>query len=141
MNPLVSVLLGIFFLKEQLSGAQQIAFLLATTGVMHIDVFIWNVSMVGIRTGRDICSLWTDKEAIKLDALRGMTIETLFIVPFALTLLHMVVHGWTSVNFYMIDVKTDILLILTGAATALPLVMYAKGVQRIPLYMAGFFNI
>ena len=32
------------------------------------------------------------------------------------------------------------MLILTGVATALPLVMYAKGVQRIPLYMAGFLQ-
>jgi len=38
------------------------------------------------------------------------------------------------------DIRTDVLLILTGVATALPLVMYAKGVQRIPLYVAGFLQ-
>ena len=79
------------------------------------------------------------KKQIKLDALRGLTIETLFIVPFAL-----LYYIWLFMDgqavFLQIDVKTDILLILTGAATALPLVMYAKGVQRIPLYMAGFLQ-
>ena len=69
----------------------------------------------------------------------GLTIETFFITPFAV-----VYYIWLfmdeSAVFLHSDIKTDILLILTGAATALPLVMYAKGVQRMPLYMAGFLQ-
>ena len=38
INPLVSVLLGIFFLKEKLSGAQKTAFLLATIGVVILTI-------------------------------------------------------------------------------------------------------
>ena len=50
-------------------------------------------------------------------------------------------YSWMdNAVFLHSDVKTDILLILTGVATALPLVMYAKAVQRIPLYMAGFLQ-
>ncbi len=51
---------------------------------------------------------------------------------------------WLFVNnqavFLHSDVKTDILLIFTGVATALPLVLFAKGAQRIPLYMVGFLQ-
>ena len=38
INPLVSVLLGVFFLKEKLSKAQTTAFLLATVGVVILTV-------------------------------------------------------------------------------------------------------
>lgn len=80
------------------------------------------------------------KKRIQLDALRGLTIETFFIMPFAV-IYYMWLFMGDSVVFLQADIKTDILLVLTGVATALPLVMYAKGVQRIPLYMAGFCSI
>ncbi|WP_342510649.1 EamA family transporter RarD [Sporosarcina sp. FSL K6-1522] len=139
MNPLISVLLGVIFLKEKLSGAQKIAFLLAATGVtiltLSYGVFPWLAFVLAATFA--VYGLL--KKQIKLDALRGMTIETLFITPFAL-----MYYIWLFVDgravFFHADVKTDILLILTGVATALPLVMYAKGVQRIPLYMAGFLQ-
>jgi chloramphenicol-sensitive protein RarD len=38
------------------------------------------------------------------------------------------------------DLQTDLLLVLTGLATAVPLVLFAKGAQRIPLYMIGFLQ-
>ena len=51
-------------------------------------------------------------------------------------------YSWMdNAVFLHFDIKTDILLILTGAATALPLVMYAKGVQRIPLVYGRLSSI
>ena len=139
MNPLISVLLGVFFLKEKLSGAQKVAFLLAATGVsiltLSYGVFPWLAFVLAAT----FAVYGLIKKQIKLDALRGITIETLFITPFAL-----LYYIWLFVDgravFFQVDVRTDVLLILTGVATALPLVMYAKGVQRIPLYMAGFLQ-
>ena len=60
-------------------------------------------------------------------------------------LLHLLLgyYIWLFVEkqqFFHSDVKTDILLIFTGVATALPLVIFAKGAQRIPLYMIGFLQ-
>jgi len=139
MNPLVSVLLGIFFLKERLSGAQQIAYLLATTGVGILSFAYGTFPWLAFALAVTFAVYGLIKKQIKLDALRGLTIETLFIVPFAL-LYYIWLFMDGQAQLLQIDVKTDILLILTGAATALPLVMYAKGVQRIPLYMAGFLQ-
>ena len=139
MNPLISVLLGVFFLKEKLSGAQKVAFLLAATGVsiltLSYGVFPWLAFVLAAT----FAVYGLIKKQIKLDALRGITIETLFITPFAL-----LYYIWLFVDgravLFQVDVRTDVLLVLTGVATALPLVMYAKGVQRIPLYTAGFLQ-
>ncbi|MEK5069308.1 EamA family transporter RarD [Sporosarcina sp. FSL K6-1508] len=139
INPLISVLLGIFFLKEKLSRAQQVAFLLAATGVIILTVSYGKFPWLAFTLAVTFAVYGLIKKQIKLDALRGLTIETLFIAPFAV-----IYYIWlfTKGNavFLSSDIKTDILLILTGAATALPLIMYAKGVQRIPLYMAGFLQ-
>ena len=74
-----------------------------------------------------------------MDALRGLTIETFFITPIAFGY-----YIWLFVSdrvvFLHSDIKTDVLLIFTGVATALPLVLFAKGAQRMPLYMVGFLQ-
>ena len=139
INPLISVLLGIFFLKEKLSRAQQIAFLLALIGVLILTFSYGRFPWLSFTLAITFAVYGLLKKQIKLDALRGMTIETLFILPFALGY-----FVWLFMNdqavFLHVGIKTDILLILTGAATAIPLVFFAKGVQRLPLYLAGFLQ-
>ena len=63
INPLISVLLGIFFLKEKLSRAQQVAFLLAATGVTILTVSYGKFSLVVIYTGHNVCCLRSYQEA------------------------------------------------------------------------------
>jgi chloramphenicol-sensitive protein RarD len=139
MNPLVSVLLGIIVLKERLSGAQKIAFVLAVIGVVILTVYYGTFPWIAFSLAVTFAVYGLIKKRVKLDALRGLTIETFFIVPFAV-----LYYIWLFMDgqavFLQIDVKTDLLLIFTGLVTALPLVMYAKAVQRIPLYMAGFLQ-
>lgn len=139
MNPLISVLLGIFFLKEKLSRAQQAAFLLATVGVVILTVSYGQFPWLAFSLAISFAVYGLIKKRIPLDALRGLTIETFFITPFAI-IYYMWLFMDDSAVFLQVNIKTDVLLIITGVATALPLVMYAKGVQRIPLYMAGFLQ-
>ncbi|WP_060209218.1 EamA family transporter RarD [Sporosarcina koreensis] len=138
-NPLVSVLLGIIFLKEKLSSSQKVAFLLAFTGVIILTVSYGRIPWIALCLAITFAIYGFIKKNIKLDALRGLAIETLFITPFAIGYYIFLFMKGQAV-FWHGDSKTDILLILTGIATALPLVMYAKGVQMIPLYVAGFIQ-
>lgn len=139
INPLVSVLLGIFFLKEKLSGAQKMAFLLATFGVIILTLSYGKFPWLSFALAISFAVYGLLKKQIKLDALRGLTIETFFITPIALGY-----YVWLFVGdrafFLQADFKTDVLLIFTGVATALPLVLFAKAAQRMPLYMVGFLQ-
>ncbi len=139
INPLVSVLLGIFFLKEKLSSAQKIAFLLAAIGVIILTLSYGTFPWIALTLAITFSFYGFIKKNIKLDALRGLAIETFFITPIAIGYYIYLLMKEQAV-FLHGDIKTDILLIFTGIATALPLVMYSKGVQTIPLYMAGFIQ-
>lgn len=139
INPLVSVLLGILFLKESLSRNQKVAFVLAAVGVtiltFHYGVFPWISFVLAIT----FALYGLIKKQIKLDATRGLAIETAFTVPIAL-----IAYGWIFSTGDAVILDTDpltvVLLILTGIATALPLVFFAKGVPSIPLYVTGFLQ-
>lgn len=139
INPLVSVLLGVFFLKEKLSPAQKSAFLLAVVGVVILAISYGTIPWIAIGLALSFSFYGFIKKSIRLDALRGLAIETFFIVPFAAGY-YIWLFARQDAVFLHADLKTDLLLILTGIATALPLVMYAKGVQMIPLYVAGFIQ-
>ena len=139
INPLVSVLLGIFFLKEKLSGAQKTAFLLATIGVIILSLSYGKFPWLSFALAISFAVYGLVKKQIQLDALRGLTIETFFITPIALGYYVWLFVGDRAI-FLQSDLKTDVLLIFTGVATALPLVLFAKGAQRMPLYMVGFLQ-
>lgn len=139
INPLVSVLLGIFFLKEKLSRAQQVAFGLAAIGVIILTVSYGSIPWLSLALAFTFAIYGLVKKQIQLDAIRGLAIETLFILPFALF-----AYGWlfwsSPTAFLQVDPKTDILLIMTGVVTGLPLILFAKGAQTMPLYMVGFLQ-
>ena len=139
INPLISVLLGIFFLKERLTPAQKLAFVIASIGVIILTISYGRFPWLAFALAISFAIYGLIKKTIPLDALRGLTIETLFIVPFAfLYYIYLFVND-RAVLFH--DTwQTDVLLVLTGAATAVPLVLFAKGAQQIPLYMIGFLQ-
>lgn len=83
--------------------------------------------------------LWRAKKKITLDATRGLAIETLLILPFALGY-YAYLFTTQQASFLHIDVKTDMLMIVSGIVTAVPLVLFAKGAQNIPLYLLGFIQ-
>ena len=139
INPLISVLLGIFFLKERLTTAQKLAFVMALIGVIILTISYGRFPWLAFALAISFAIYGLMKKTIPLDAVRGLTIETLFIVPFAL-IYYIYLFVTNQAIMFHDDLQTDVLLVLTGAATAIPLVLFAKGAQRIPLYMIGFLQ-
>lgn len=139
INPLLSILLGIIFLKERLSRAQQFSVLIAAIGVIILTVSYGGIPWIAFTLAITFALYGLIKKSIKIDALRGLTIETLFVLPVALVYFVYLVISDRAV-FFTSDTPTVILLIFTGVATAVPLVLFAKGTKTMPLYMSGFFQ-
>lgn len=139
MNPLVSVLLGVFFLKETLSIFEKIAFMLALIGVLSLTIYYGGLPWIAIVLALSFAFYGLIKKQIPLHATRGLAIETFFVMPIALIAYIPLFqrHEAFIVNDSM---QTTVLLIGTGIATALPLILFAKGAQQIPLYMVGFLQ-
>ncbi|MGO1058816.1 EamA family transporter RarD [Planococcus sp. FY231025] len=139
INPLVSMLLGVIFLKEKLSPAIKFAFILAATGVTILAVSYGTLPWLAFGMAFSFAFYGLIKKTIKLNALRGLALETLFVMPVAVAYyIYLFANG--DAHFLHTGVTTDILLIISGAATALPLFLFATGAPLIPLYMVGFLQ-
>ncbi|MDN7227104.1 EamA family transporter RarD [Planococcus sp. N064] len=139
INPLVSMLLGVFFLKEKLSNATKVAFALAAIGVLILTISYGTFPWMAFGMAFSFAFYGLIKKTIKLDALRGLALETLFVLPLGL-IYYAYLFSNGSASFLHEGAATDILLIISGAATALPLVLFATGAPLIPMYMIGFLQ-
>ncbi|WP_042354792.1 EamA family transporter RarD [Bacillus rubiinfantis] len=139
INPLVSVLLGMFVLKEKLSFYQYISFGLAAIGVIIITVAYGRFPWVALGLAISFGLYGLAKKLIHVDSSVGLTLETLVITPVAAIYLGYLFLNGTNA-FLAADSMTSILLIGAGAATAVPLLYFAMGAQRIPLSLLGFIQ-
>lgn len=71
INPLVSVLLGIFFLKETLTNSQKGAFILALIGVVILTISYGVFPWISFFLAISFAVYGLVKKQVKLDALRG----------------------------------------------------------------------
>ncbi|WP_445489460.1 EamA family transporter RarD [Niallia sp. 03133] len=139
INPLVSVLLGMIVLKEKLTKAQYISFALAAIGVLILTISHGTFPWIALSLAFTFGLYGLAKKLILLNSEIGLTIETLFITPFALCyIIYLFMKG--NHAFLAISANVDVLLMLTGVLTAVPLLFFAKGAQRIPLSMLGFIQ-
>ncbi|MCJ1908569.1 EamA family transporter RarD [Planococcus ruber] len=139
INPLVSMLLGVFFLKEKMAPAVKVAFVFAATGVAILTISYGQFPWLAFGMAFSFAFYGFIKKTIKFDALRGLALETLFVLPLAAAYMgYLFVSG--QAVFLHDSGTTDLLLILSGAATALPLFLFATGAPLIPMYMIGFLQ-
>ncbi|MGE7839827.1 EamA family transporter RarD [Lysinibacillus sp. NPDC093712] len=139
INPLLSVIFGVFFFKETLSRAQWVATAIAFIAVIILTVNYGTVPWVAILIALTFAIYGVLKKKITLDATRGLAIETMFILPFALGY-YVYLFSTSQASFLHVNTHTDILMIVSGIVTAVPLVLFAKGAQNIPLYLLGFIQ-
>ena len=139
MNPLISVVFGLLFFKESLSKATVIAVVIAAIGVGYQAILGGSIPWVSLTLALSFAFYGVIKKKIPLDATRGLAIETLFILPIAIVG-YVYLMQTTDIAFSNVDLKTNLFLIGSGIVTALPLVLFAKGAQKIPLYLMGFIQ-
>jgi len=75
---------------------------------------------------------------IKADSAMGLTLETLMVTPFALGYIIYILS--TSGSAFFAAPHTALLLMGGGVVTALPLLFFAKGAQKVPLSMLGILQ-
>lgn len=137
INPLISILLAVVVLRERLSTRQVFSVILAGIGVVlltvHAGVFPW----VSIWLAVSFAIYGLIKKIVDMPAMFGLTIETMMVTPIALIyVLLLPKNAFTLYSF----TSTHALLIGAGVVTAVPLLLFAKGAQSIPLSLIGFLQ-
>lgn len=135
INPLVNVLLGRLFLGERLTRTQSLAVLLAAAGVAILAIAYGEVPWLALGLAFTFAIYGLLRKIVAVEALPGLFIETVVLFPFAF-----VVLIWLHGSFGRVDRMTDLLLILAGPMTALPLLWFNCAARRLKLGVLGFFQ-
>lgn len=136
INPLISVLLGMIFFKEKLNLWQKLSFIIAGIGVLYMTINYGQIPFIALTLAFSFGLYGLAKKMTKLSSGIGLTFETLVVTPIAIIyLLMLALQG--EMMFLQFDIATNLLLIGAGVATAVPLLLFASGAQRIPLFMVG----
>lgn len=139
INPLITVLFGLLYLKEPIKNAQWVALMLAFSGVCFLGISTGGIPWISLVLALSFSIYGLIKKKGKLDPFQGLMIETA-----ALTFPSLIYLGWNQIMgmaaFGNIDGKTSALLAGGGIITTLPLVFFAAASQRIPLSLIGILQ-
>jgi chloramphenicol-sensitive protein RarD len=138
INPLVNVLLGVLFLRERLTRPQVAAVGLAAAGVLALVVRAGHVPWVSLSLAATFGGYGLLRKVGGVDAVAGLFVETLILAPAA--------GGWLAwlaragTGHFAAGGRQALLLAAAGAVTAVPLIWFALGVQRLRLATVGLLQ-
>lgn len=139
INPLVSVLLGVIFLRERLRPMQWAPVILAGMGVLYLTFNYGYVPWIALLLALSFGLYGLAKKTSPLGSFYGLSLETgLMFIPCVGYLFFIQSQG-TGV-FGHSDLLTNTLLIFTGLATTVPLLLFGAAAQKINLSMLGLLQ-
>jgi len=139
INPLVSVLMGVLFLRERLRPLQWVPVGLAAVGVSYLTFTYGRLPWIALVLAFSFGFYGLVKKTAPLEARYSVTLETIaMFFPALLYLSFMTYQGEGYLFGY--GSWTTILLVGTGLVTALPLLLFGMAAQRIPLTAIGILQ-
>jgi len=139
INPLVNVALGVVVLHERLGALRRIAVGLAALGVAVLTVGHGRFPWIAVGLALTFAFYGLLRKTVAADAVMGLLYETAILTPLAAGyLVLLAARGGGGLG--RLGPQTDVLLILGGAVTALPLVLFAVGARTLPLSTIGMIQ-
>lgn len=138
INPLVNVALGMAVLGERVRRVQGIAIGMAAVGVAILAVSGGGAIWISLTLALSFGLYGLVRKTVAIDALGGLTVETVLLAPLCLAwLLH---AGAVGEGVWGQTLELDLMLILAGAVTAAPLLMFAAAARRMPFSTLGLLQ-
>jgi len=142
INPITTVLLGVFVLKERIRALQWAAIGIAAAAVIVIVVayraFPWIALSLTASFG--LYGLIKKKIGPAVDAVSGLTLESFWLIPIAVVQLVLVAMTPAGLTMGMNGAWHAVLLAVAGVVTAVPLLLFAAGARRINLTVIGMIQ-
>ena len=139
IGPLVNVLFGRLFFKETLNRTQLAAIALALVGIVWLAIPAGQMPWIALVLAGSFGIYGLLRKLTPVDALTGMTLETLLMLPFALAYLAYHAHQGSLVFGSLGGLQTAV-LVGSGVVTVLPLLMFAAGAKRITMSDLGMIQ-
>lgn len=139
IEPLMVSVFGVLFFREKLGGFKIAALSLACAGVLVMLVFYREVPLIALSLALTFALYTALKKTYRVEAVLSLFSETMFLMPAALALLALFesrglgAAGAASPFQWM-------LLALVGIATAVPLILFSMGTNRISMVSLGLIE-
>lgn len=142
INPITTVLLGVFVLKERIRRLQWAAIAIAAIAVVVIVVaygaFPWIALTLTASFG--VYGLIKKKIGPAVDAVSGLTLESFWLIPIAIVQLIIVAQTPAGITMGQNGWGHALVLGFAGVVTAVPLLLFAAGTRRIDLTVIGMIQ-
>ena len=135
--PIISVLLGYIFFKEELNKKRIFSILLVLISILILIFFnLKSLPWVGLIVALSWAFYNLVRKKINVDTDIGLLIESLYILPFALVVFYLIIKN-SSNDFDLSNPSLSLILVLAGPMTVIPLFLYVRGVELIGLGPTG----
>ena len=139
LNPIVTIILAVVFLKEKLTRTQTIACLCVGGSLLYLFISLGFLPWISIILALTFGLYSLCKKKILLSPKASLFIETAIVSPIAFMYMSYLASN-DSITFHKFGTTTLIYLLLSGVVTAVPFMLFAKGATDIPLYILGILQ-
>lgn len=140
INPLVSVLLGVFFLKEKLPKIQIFSVLLAGVGVAVMTINYGRLPVISLVLALSFGSYGLVRKMINMKSIPAVFLEALIMLPVFAVYFWISGNGISESAIFNSDLTTVALLVFSGVVTFVPLILFGQGITMISLKSVGFLQ-
>ncbi|WP_064745873.1 EamA family transporter RarD [Lysobacter antibioticus] len=140
IGPLVSVMLGVLFLGERLRAVQWVAIALAFAGVLWLTLRYGQPPLIALGLAVSFAIYGLVRKLVAVEAVTGLGVENVYLFLPALGLMLWGESHGQGGFFGAWGLGTDLLLVIAGALTALPLIGFAYAVRRVSLTAIGLLQ-
>jgi chloramphenicol-sensitive protein RarD len=139
INPLFTILLGVFVLGERLRRLQWVAVGIGTVAIVVITVDYGRLPWIALTLATSFGLYGFLKKRAAVGAVDSLAVETgVLFVPAVAALVVVTVQG--NLAFGHHGTGNTLLLAGSGLITAVPLLLFAGGIQRLPLSVIGLLQ-
>lgn len=139
INPLANVLLGTLFLHERPSRLQCLAIAIAACGVLWSVVKVGTFPWIGLSLAGTFALYGFCRKTVRVESVPGLFLETVILFPMAAAWL-MWLYSQGESHFLSISWQVTLLLMGTGLATSIPLLLFAYAARHMQLSTLGLLQ-
>lgn len=139
ITPLVQFLLAYLFLQERMSRVQRLGVTIAAAGTVYLGWFLGTPPWIALSLAFSFGLYGLVRKMLAVGPMVGLLWETVLMAPPALALM-----AWLAFSgrlyFGTAGAQQDLLLVLAGLVTVLPLVWFNVAARSLRLTTIGFFQ-
>ncbi len=133
INPLLSIALGMMFLRERLRGLQWLALAVALVAVGNLALRGTGFPWIAVSLAGSFGFYGLVRKKVDVNSLHALFVESAILFPVALAMLAVLPHDRGSA-------ATLGILSLSGVITAVPLLLFGEALRRLRLSTIGFLQ-